>query len=145
MWSLTPLINFIWHIKYIFVIPLGVAKQLSINYKGEWCKKIHITNDCYFRGSSGNSFNNIVLRNNLHPWFFVFFLIWVIHITAAVNLKWTTKIILVGENRPIFEVQPGASTFANIVKLCCYSGKTIPDILISTICHNISSIIVYYN
>ena len=58
------------HIKDSGVLQLGVAKQFSINKKGERYNKICVAYDCSFPGPSGLSINNWVMRDTLQPCFY---------------------------------------------------------------------------
>ena len=90
-------IDLIHHIKSVGVVPLGVTKKLSINEKGECYTKRRVTQDCSFSGPLGLSVNNWMTRDTLHPRFYGFCYLRILHKISAMHIKWTSKHILVGK------------------------------------------------
>ena len=90
-------IDSLHHMENAGVVPLGVAENFSINDKGERYNKRHVTHDCSFPGPPGLSMNNQVLKDTLQPCFYVFFLLRIIHMIAAMLIKWPSKCILIGK------------------------------------------------
>ena len=79
------------------VVPLGVSEQLSINKKGEHYTKRRVAHDCSFPVPSGLSANNQVLKYTLKPCFYRFCLLKILHMIAAMHIKWPSKYILIGK------------------------------------------------
>ena len=98
-WSLPLKIDSLCHIEKAGVAPLGVAEQLSINEKVECYTKIGVTHEFYFPGSSGICVNQRVLKDTLQTYFYGFFLLRLLHMVAAIRIKWPSKHILIGKNR----------------------------------------------
>ena len=125
------------HIENVGVIPLGVAEKFSIDKKGERYTKICVTYDCSFPAPSGISVNNRVLKETLQPCFYGFCLLRIIHMMAAMRIKWPSKHILIGKidlddaYRSIHTNAQIAATFiAIVVKLAflclCLTFGTTP-------------------
>ena len=94
-WELPLTIELIRHVKEAGDVPLGVSKQLSINEKGENYTKIHVKHACSLPGTSGLWLNNWVLKDTLHPRFYGFCIIRILHMIAAIRLKDLSKCILI--------------------------------------------------
>ena len=59
-WQIPTTVESLLKMKDVMIIPLGVARQLAVNEKGEYKDKFRITHDCSFRYPSGFSLNESV-------------------------------------------------------------------------------------
>ena len=64
-WALLLTIDSTRHIKNGGIAPLGVAKKLSINERGELYTTRRVTHNCSSPGTPGLSINNQLLRDTL--------------------------------------------------------------------------------
>ena len=94
---MTLTIDSLRHIEDAGVVPLGVAEQFSINNKGERYTKRRVTYDCYLPGSSVLSVKKQVLKGNPQTCFYGFCLLRILHMIAAMRIKWPSKRIMIGK------------------------------------------------
>ena len=94
-WALPLTIDLVRHIKNVGVIPLGISEKFSVNEKEEIYKKSRINHDCSFPGSSGLLLNNRILKETLQPRFCKFCLLTILHMIVAMQIRWTSRIILI--------------------------------------------------
>ena len=87
-WSVPLTIDLVPHINNMVVILIGVAEQFSFNEKRYRYTKRCVTHDLYFPGPSGLSLNNRILKGTLQPYYYRFFLLIIIHMIAAMWIKW---------------------------------------------------------
>ena len=93
-WALPLTIDSLRQIKHAGVVPLGVGEQFSIYKKGERYTKRLVTHNCSSPGPSGLSVNKQVLKDTIQPCFYGFNLLGILHIIAAMHIKWPSKRIL---------------------------------------------------
>ena len=85
------------HIENAGFILLRISEQFSIGKKGERYTKNRVTHDCSFSGPSGLSLYNRVLKDTRQPYFYGFYLLRILHMVAAIHIKWPSKHILRGK------------------------------------------------
>ena len=66
-WVVPITLESVTKIKDLFIIPLGIAHQFSINELGERTQKQRVTHDATFPTPSGDSVNNRTIENLLQP------------------------------------------------------------------------------
>ena len=83
-WALPLTIYSLQNIKNAGVVPLGIAKQFSINEKGERYITRRVTHDCSFLSPSVLLVNNWVQRESLQQLFYGFCLIRILHMISEI-------------------------------------------------------------
>ena len=83
------------------MIPIGIAKQFTINDQGEWIEKRRLTHDCSNIRESGHSVNNMVDEELLEECIYGFCLLRILHNIQGMRLRHPNEKIFINKTDPL--------------------------------------------